>query len=240
MRRAILWIVLALVGAGCNGSGGPAVAPEDEAQISFRPTVAPYARVSAGPVTAIVPDGWKAVPAGPTGGPRGGFVASPHPNRWLEDRGDVSGMAATWVDATQIGVPSDYYYLAARGPLFSRLLAPEGCRTIASRVFVDNVPSFTSSAPSTGDYVARGSGVCALAGRAVTRWAYFVAAPGFGPARQIGIPNSGLYVVVATAPDSPKAEALLERLLEHTRFNGASIGKFVAATRRSASGLIAA
>ena len=203
------------------------------AQVQFRPTIAPYARVSAGPVTAIVPDGWKAVPAGPTGGPRGGFVASPHPNRWLAEGGGVSGMAATWVDATQIGIPSDYYYLAASGPLLSRLLAWEGCRTIASRVFVDNVPSFASSKPSTADYVALGSGVCALAGRAATRWAYFVAAPGFGPTRQIGIPNSGLYVVVATAPDSPKAEALLDRLLRHTRFNGASIAKFVSATRRA-------
>jgi hypothetical protein len=142
-------------------------------------------------------------------------------------------MAVTWVDATQVGVPSDYYYLAARGPLLSRLLAAEGCRTIDRRVFVNNVPSFTPDAPSAGDYMARGSGVCALAGTAATRWAYFVAAPGFGPARQIGIPNSGLYVVVATAPDSPTAAAMLDRLLEHTRFNGADIGKFVSAIRRT-------
>jgi hypothetical protein len=205
----------------------------DGETIEFRPTIAPYARVSVGPVTAIVPDGWRAVPADPTGGPRGGFVASPHPQRWLAEDRDVSGMAATWVDATRVGVPSDYYYLAARGPLLSRLLAAKDCRTMHSRVFVNNVPSFTPTTPSAGDYIARGSGVCALSGRAATRWAYFVAAPGFGPARQIGIPNSGLYVVVATAPASPTAAALLDRLLEHTRFNGAGIGKFVSAIRRT-------
>lgn len=232
MRKAILVVVLAVVGAGCNGSGDPVVGP-DGVLIEFRPTVAPYARVSAGPVTAIVPDGWRAVPADPTGGPRGGFIASPHPQRWLARDHGVSGMAATWVDATRVGVPTDYYYLAARGPLLSRLLAAEDCRTTDNRVFVDNVPSFTPATPSAGDYIARGSGVCALAGRAATRWAYFVAAPGFGPARQVGIPNSGLYVVVATAPASPTAAALLDRLLEHTRFNGASIGKFVSAIRRT-------
>ena len=44
--------------------------------------------------------------------------------------------------------------------------------------------------------MAQGKGTCNIHGTP-TRWAYFVAAPGFGPVRRMGIPASGLYVVVA-------------------------------------------
>ena len=42
------------------------------------------------------------------------------------------------------------------------------------------------------------------------RWAYVVAAPGFGPVRQVGIPTSGLYVVIAVV-SGPNADRLLQR-----------------------------
>jgi hypothetical protein len=64
-----------------------------------------------------------------------------------------------------------------------------------------------------------------------TRWAYFVAAPGFGPARKVGIPASGLYVVVAVLPDSRRAPDMLNALLHGTTFNGAGVADFSAAAQ---------
>ncbi len=78
--------------------------------------------------------------------------------------------------------------------------------------------------------VARGEGVC-LAGSRSTRWAYFVAAPGFGPVRGLGIPTSGLYVVVAVLPDSPRARGLLNKLLNSAEFGGASVSDLYAAAQ---------
>jgi hypothetical protein len=76
--------------------------------------------------------------------------------------------------------------------------------------------------------VARGRGTCTVKNRP-TRWAYFIAAPGFGPVRRVGIPTSGLYVVVAIMPASPRAPFLLNRLLERTEFNGSSVAEMIAA-----------
>ena len=44
--------------------------------------------------------------------------------------GGVPGMSATWVDATRVGMPSDFYYLAASPPL--RL--PELVRAAAASI----------------------------------------------------------------------------------------------------------
>jgi hypothetical protein len=163
---------------------------------------------------------------------RQGFVASPRPSSWGDVHGGMPGMSVTWIDATRIGVPSDYYYLAAR-PVLSKIAASSRCRIVDRDVYANNAPSFmTGSRRSDGDYVARAEGVCAEAGGAATRWASFVAAPGHGPARQIGIPASGLYVVVALAPEGPEAASLLDRLLDHTRFGDAAIDDFVRAVRQ--------
>ena len=62
-----------------------------------------------------------------------------------------------------------------------------------------------------------------------TRWAYFVAAPGYGPVHEVGIPASGLYVVVAVAPEGDRAASLLDRLIRHTSFGGSSVVDLVAA-----------
>ena len=142
--------------------------------------------------------------------------------------GSTAGMAATWVDATRIALPSDFYYLAATGPLLSRLTHSAGCRPGWQHVFLDDRPAFASGPPdSPGDYMARGGGTCDV-GRRTTRFAYFVAAPGFGPVRRVGIPSSGLYVVVVVMPDTARAVPILHQLIAHTSFAGTSVTDFVA------------
>jgi hypothetical protein len=167
------------------------------------------------------------MPAAGADDPRAGFLASPRPEAWQRMDGSIAGMSATWVDATRVGVPSDFYYLAATGPLLSRLTHSDACRPQSVRVYLDNRPSFgLGVVPSAGDYMARGAGTCNVRGTP-TRWEYFVAAPGFGPVRRVGIPASGLYVVVAVMRDRANAGMALHRLLEHTSFGGASITEFV-------------
>lgn len=226
MRRAVVGITFALMGTGCVApSVDDTPAPVDRIEILSSPT--PFTQVTAGHVSAIVPDGWEAHPAVGSGS-RSGFLASPHPDRWRRMDGGVAGMSATWVDATRIGMPSDFYYLAATGPLLAGLTDSERCRAGPLRVFVDRRPDFTLTGPSHGDYVARGEGTCRVRGIR-TQWAYFVAAPGYGPVHEVGIPASGLYVVVAVTPQGKRATALLDRLIRHTSFGGSSVGDLVAA-----------
>jgi hypothetical protein len=233
VRRAVIGIVLAVTTVGCTWRGD-ATTLMPVSEVVVQPTPTEYARVSAGPVEALVPPEWRAIPAPVAGASREGFVASPRPRAWRSVDGATAGLSATWVDSTRVGVPSDYYYLAATGPLLSRLRASDSCRSLDQRIYADNAPAFaTGSVGSTGDYVASGEGVCDGARRHSMRYAYFVAAPGMGPTRAVGIPSSGLYVVVAVTPDLPEAEGLLEHLLAHTRFGDAAIGDFVRAIRRN-------
>ena len=230
MRRTILGITtIAIMGAGCSGvRTGPVQIVGAPGQIVVAASASPYSQVTAGPVHALVPDGWHAEPVGSL---RGGFVASPQPDAWRRMDGLTTGMAATWVDATQIGLPSDFYYLAATGPLLSQLTHSTRCRSVWQRVFLDNRPTFASgSEDSPGDYMARGGGTCEV-GRRTTRFAYFVAAPGFGPVRAVGIPSSGLYVVVAVMPDTVRAVSVLHQLIAHTSFAGTTVTDFVATAR---------
>ena len=74
--------------------------------------------------------------------------------------------------------------------------------------------------------MAEGAGVCRAGARA-TRFAYFIAAPGFGPVHRVGIPSSGLYVVVAVV-NQRGAKNLLEELMRRTRFGDDAIRDFVA------------
>lgn len=224
LRRAILGIVVALLGTGCAGVPSVGDPPDLANALLIRPSSSPYSQVTAGSVQALVPDGWRAAPAG---GARAGFVASPRPEAWRRMDGSITGMAVTWVDATEVGVPSDFYYLAATGPLLSQLTRSDACRAESQRVFLDNAPTFAPGDDrSAGDYMARGEGTCNVGGRP-TRWAYFVAAPGFGPVRRVGIPQSGLYVVVAVMHDTNRAPARLDRLIAHTSFGGALVSDFV-------------
>jgi hypothetical protein len=139
-------------------------------------------------------------------------------------------MSATWVDATQVGVPSDYYYLAANGPLLSRLTTSADCRERSHHVYLDRRPTFDVRRYSPGHFMAKGAGVCRR-GTQATRYAYFVAAPGFGPVREMGIPSSGLYVVVAVVPAERGARSLLQQLIGRTRFGEDGIRDFVAVAR---------
>jgi hypothetical protein len=140
-------------------------------------------------------------------------------------------MAATWIDATRVGVPSDFYYLAAHGLLMSQLNHSADCRANRHRVFLNNRPNLADGpSHSDGDYMASAEGTCRVKNH-ITRWAYFIAAPGFGPVRRIGIPSSGLYVVVAVIRDAAGAAATLRRLIAHTSFAGTTVPDFMALAR---------
>jgi len=140
----------------------------------------------------------------------------------------MEGLAAMWVDGTKVGVPSDYYYLAATSTALDLITGSKRCSATSHRVIVDHLPAYARGAPdSPGDFVSRGNGTCIVRDQ-LTRWASFVAAPGYGPVRKVGIPSSGLYVVVAIMPESPRAHFLLSRLLERTEFNGASVADMIA------------
>jgi hypothetical protein len=226
VRRAFFGIAVSLIVAGCAGVPTPDVSPAVPLdQILIQPSPSPYSQVTAGSIRALIPDAWS--PFSATDGPREGFFASPRPDRWSGIDGRREGMAATWVDATEVGVPSDFYYLAATGPLLSGLLGSPACQAERSEVFADNRPAAVSGdAASTGDYVARAEGTCRV-GQRVNRWAFFVAAPGFGPTRTLGIPRSGLYLVVAVMRDGHRAHTMLERLISRTRFGDTLVGDFV-------------
>ena len=208
----------------CGGADVPTALVTQPLIIQRSPSA--FSEVTAGEVRALIPDEWQAVAAGTD--LRQGFFASPRPAAWPRMDGSVSGMSATWVDATRVGVPSDLYYLVARGPALGRLTHSPGCRATSHRVIANHRPTYLTGDESVGDYIARGEGTC-LARGIPTRWAYFVAAPGFGPAREVGIAASGLYVVVAVLPDSRRASDQLQRLLQQTTFGGASVRDFVTA-----------
>ena len=229
MQRAILGLVVMLAALSCTGVGSRTPDLERPA-IQIRPTGSPYVRVTAVSVSGLVPHGWQAIPMNGHDFHEG-FVASPHPDTWPEMRPSTAGLVATWVDATRVGVPSDLYYLAATGPVLSELRDRAGCSSF-EKILADNVPAFLhGAADSTGDFVARGGGVCRSHGGTATRWSYFVAAPGFGPVGAMGIPGSGLYVIVAATRESPRARRILSRLLDNVRFGQDGIGDFVRALR---------
>ncbi len=136
-------------------------------------------------------------------------------------------MSATWVDATRVGVPSDFYYLAANGPLLSRLTTSANCRDVRVTCISTVVrPSIWTATPRGTSW--RRERACASGGARATRFAYFVAAPGFGPVHRVGIPSSGLYVVVAVVNQRRGAKNLLEELMRRTRFGDDAIQDFVA------------
>ncbi len=230
VRRVVLAMVAAVTAAGCTAGSTATSAPADLLRVSPSPT--PFTLITAGQVRGAVPDGWHASLADPELGIRGGFVASPRMGGWPDIDGTAVGMSATWVDATRVGVPSDYYYLAANGPLLSRLTTSANCREQSLRIYLDRVPTFDPTRYSPGHFMASGEGVCHRGSHA-TRYAYFVAAPGFGPVHEVGIPNSGLYVVVAVVPQERGARDLLRQLIRRTRFGDDGIRDFVAVARAS-------
>jgi hypothetical protein len=230
VRRVLVAVVVMLVATGCQRTF--ATLPDSSNDgLQIRAAANPFAEVTAGPVRALVPEEWDAVLTGGVGSIESGLFASPEPEAFARGDGSVAGLSATWVDATIVGVPSDYYYAAA-GPVVAGLTHADGCEAVINRVIVNHRPSWMMGAESSspGDLLIRGSGRCKV-GDVPTRWAYYVAAPGFGAERTIGIPTSGLYVVVAVLPASPEASTMLRKMLAEASFGGAGIRDFVVAAR---------
>jgi hypothetical protein len=195
------------------------------------PVAAPFATVETGPVQALVPKRWETTSID-LDSMRQGLVASPDPQRWGEMDGTVPGLEVAWVDVTRVGIPSDLYYLAASGPAIPAMVSSRTCRRTRMSVLVNHRP-LAGDPYSPGDYVERGGGTCHQRGHR-TRWAYFVAAPGFGPLRDMGIPNSGLYLAVAVVPESPTAEKRLQTIIRSAQYGSASVGQLMQAARLSA------
>jgi hypothetical protein len=196
------------------------------------PPTQPYATVETGAVQALVPKQWEAASIDTDGSLRQGLVASPDPRRWGEMDGSVPGLEVAWVDVTRVGIPSDLYYLAASGPAIPAMASSEACRRQHHVILLNHRP-FAGDPFSPGDYVERGSGTCHHRGHA-TRWAYFVAAPGYGPLRDLGIPTSGLYLAVAVVPQSPTAEKRLQTLIRSAQYGSATVAQLMQAARLSA------
>ncbi|MEX2274492.1 MAG: hypothetical protein WEA10_02860 [Actinomycetota bacterium] len=225
MHRVVTAVVLALVAAGCRGATGDA--PSLVAGSAEGPSA--FAEVVQGRVRALVPERWRT--SSTDFDLHRGIAASPQPGSWGHLDGSVAGMSATYIDATDVGVPSDYYYLAATGSALSQLTHSGDCRASHRRVLVNNRPGFfRGDDGSTGDYLAVAEGACRIH-NAPTRWAYFVAAPGYGSMRRIGIPTSGLYVVVAVLPASRRAHGMLRTLVRGARFGTAGVNDFLAIAR---------
>jgi len=232
VRTVIGCLMLALVAAGCRSATLVVPPTAEVAPLRIQESPSPFRQVTAGPVRALIPDGWEPVLAGEDDDARGGFVARPRPGAW-EDGSLREGMAAVWVDGTKVGVPSDYFYLAATGQAMDLVTRSRNCSATRQTIVVDHAPGFVKGDPdSPGDYVAHGQGTCRV-GDQPTRWAYFVAAPGYGPIRELGIADSSLYVVVAVVPDGPRAPAILTKLLLRTEFGGASVDDFLTAAARA-------
>jgi hypothetical protein len=232
VQRVTGCVLLALVAAGCRAATVPTT-PQLGPRIAIHESPTPFTGITAGDVSGLIPDDWRARPADVADGFEQGFVASPA----LEGpRGRVAeGMAAVWIDGTRVGVPSDYYYLAAKRAAVDRLTHTTDCDPLDREIVVDHRPSFADGGrDSPGDYVALGEGVCSRSPEP-TRFKYFVAAPGYGPIHRVGIPASGLYVVVAIVPDSPQAPAMLDTLLYGTHFGTATVDDFITAAKLARS-----
>jgi hypothetical protein len=200
-------------------------------QVQSVPT--PFAEVSWGRVHALVPKKWSAEPVAGEGVLSSGVVASPDVRRWNLMDGSVPGLEAAWVDLARGGIPTDYYYLAARGTAIPPVATAHTCRSHGPRVIVNHRPAFQNDIDSIGDYAVRGAGQCDTPDMRPTRYAYFVAAPGFGPVREVGIPTSGLYVVVAVVRQSPEAGERLHTMLMSARFDRTSVAGLLKAAQRS-------
>jgi len=232
-------VVLAVLATGCAqaplGMGGQTPALEDLPTFSVEPyaspeSPAPLALVQAGAVVGVVPDTWEAQLLPQTRFPQRGFMASPSLVDWERGVRHVAGVEMFWIDVAEVEIPSDFYYLVARGPAMDALSSDQACRPSSQEVFVDHPPDLTGDRFSPGDYVISASGTCFADGQRA-RWKYVVAAPGYGPVRQVGIPNSGLYVVLAVVSGA-RSRTLLDEIISGARFGNASIDQIVASARQ--------
>jgi len=234
MRTRLAVVALASLLPGCiRASSTVSLQPQAFLTVQRLPattTPSPFGLVvRMGQVEELIPGTWEARALPPTRFAREGFVASPRVDDWERQAGTVLGTEAFWIDIAGANIPSDYFYLVAQGPALGTLATNRACHLTGQRVYLDHRPDFSGETFSVSDYVASGTGVCRARGR-VVRWEYVVAAPGFGPMRQVGIPTSGLYVVIA-ASSGGQGRDMLRQMLAHTRFRNTSITQIVEAAR---------
>jgi hypothetical protein len=231
VRTTFVALVLATAVTGCSRvPDATSTLPAGPPPFSTHPfalpsSPAPLLQVQAGFVQAVVPGSWEAKPLSQDRYPQEGFVAAPRLEDWEHGDGTVRGMEVFWIDVAKMRIPSDYYYLVARGPVLEALRANRACETGQQQVFVDHPPDLTGRRFSPSDYVATGTGTCRVHGRS-TRWTYVVAAPGYGPLREVGIPTSGLYVLIAVVSGS-RSEVLLQEMVASARFGNTPMTQIV-------------
>ena len=214
-------VALALGAVSCGA--GASAPPPAAATIDAR-----FTRVSAFGVSAVVPHDWVAAPAEDTAYSFG-VAATPGPAAAVGGVPMEQGLIATRVAATVVGAPSDLYYLAAKGPILDGVHDAGRCTVMDEEIYADHAPAaVTGRRTSPGDFVATATGTCGRR-HAATRWSYFVAAPGFGPASAQGIPGSGLYLIVAATPAGPGSAQVLARMLGHVRFGDDGMRDFLQA-----------
>ncbi len=232
VRTTIVALVFATAVTGCSRVPDATTLPTDPPSFSTHPfalpsSPAPLLQVQAGFVQAVVPGSWEAKPLPRDRYPQEGFVAAPRLEDWEHADGTVRGMEVFWIDVAKLRIPSDYYYLVARGPVLDALRANKACQPGEQQVYADHPPDLTGRRFSPSDYVAAGTGTCEVHGRH-TRWAYLVAAPGYGPVRRVGLPTSGLYVVLAVVSGS-RSDVLLQEMLQSARFGDTPMTQIVKA-----------
>jgi hypothetical protein len=231
--RLLVAVILAVTLAS-GTTPGPVGAPAAQA--------GPLRQVVSGRVAALVPRDWDVRPLASHAAPREGLAASveepapahpassPEVMEWQKRPQPQFGLQAYWVNAASIQVPSDYYYLAARGTALERPFAVKACESHERHVLADHRPVFDRRLYSAGDFVAMAVGTCRV-GEITTRWASFVAAPGYGPVREVGIPESGLYYAVVVMPDGPQATERVRDVLMQVSFGGTTVSEFLQVAR---------
>jgi len=231
MNARVTALVLVTALTAC--ARAPSAAPAPHASLSIREipskvSPSPLVEVQVGDVRAAFPRSWQARMLSPDVFPQHGFVASPRLDDWERGALGVPGMEAFWVDVDRLGISSEYYYLAARNASFGQLPASGPCGTPRATIIANHPPDFSGATFSRSDYVASARGTCVTEDGTPMRWAYVVAAPGYGPVRQIGIPSSGLYVVMAEV-SGPNAEVLLKEMFQRASFGDTTLNQLVQA-----------
>jgi hypothetical protein len=194
----------------------------------------PFTSAAAGPlvevaverVRAYVPPSWEYRPIPGLSDHIQGLQASRNLDRWSERGERGPGINAFWVDATSFDLPSDFYMLAARGPAIDAFRERPHCRADGEEVLLSWVHGRDRSPSWPGGYVTTATGTCQGRDES-TRWAAFVAAPGFSEVRSLGIPQSGMYVALASVPAGPHDEVRLDRMLRAVTFGDTSISEFL-------------